>query len=218
MGAVEAKSRTTAVLGPPHGDRRWVRWAFGIPRALTVLGFHQRAIGFQTQSVHGNVDFSHLNGRRLIRVVHVTTAPTDHFPLDGTQSRKLRVLRDPSIGARETLVAESQRPQVILAQKLVRVAWIIYWDVPTDKFEEPRDPVYLLPVLKFRLTVPHYEHRLDGLILKNFTDRVDWQCKRIGAFKVTRDSSAVRVMGDPRSMADGPMYENAVAVDAHGER
>ena len=67
------------------------------------------------------------------------------------------------------------------------------------------------------MILPH-EHRFDDWILNKTTDGTNGQFNRVGTFRVTGDSDAVRVMKDIRSMADELMYEKFIAVDTYRDR
>ncbi len=185
-----------------------------------------RAPSWSWASVNGPINLpigigwsaSQIYGKILIRVVNVTTAPIANFPLEDGESKTLRLVRGPLFSAREVSGPEERDPQVLLAETLIRVSWIGYWDVPSDKSEEPRDPFYCLPVMRSETMVAAYNNRCEGLILKKTDNGMRGQFKRLGTYRVSGSSDAVRAMEDPKSMMQESMWESYGGLDTLGRR
>jgi len=121
-------------------------WGLAKEREGSYAGpLESRAPSWSWASVNGPLQFSielgwkvsdsPLSMKLLIRIVHIATAPIRDFPLEGNESKKMRLICGPPVSARETRVNISRDHEVVLAGSLIRVAWISYWDVPNDKSE-----------------------------------------------------------------------------------
>ena len=53
---------------------------------------------------------SDVDGKLLVRIVDVTSAPIKDFPLEGIPSKKLRLVCGPLFGVKETVVARDRGP------------------------------------------------------------------------------------------------------------